>query len=96
MLRSHSDFKFENHHSILEASKIVIAEASQVHRVVLREVGRQEYVTHMENVYLDGDTWKHGDFYWGHYFNAASDSEEDRNEALKKALEDFKERTAKL
>lgn len=38
-IRSYSDFKFENHPSIIEASRIIIAEGSAVYRVVLRNTG---------------------------------------------------------
>lgn len=58
--------------------------------------GAAEYVTHQENLILEGDTWKHGDFYWGHYFNAASDSDADNKDALGKAIADYNERCAKL
>jgi len=85
MLSNSSDFKFNNHPSILEYSKIIISEGLKPHRVVLRQLDDLEYVTHMENVALDGDTWKHGDFYWGHYFSNKS-----------QALADFSERARKL
>lgn len=81
----HSDFIFENHPSIVVASKIVISPGSKVHRIVLRKDG-EEYITHQENVILDGNIWKHGDFYWGHYFQGDMD----------KATADFIERSAKL
>lgn len=96
MLRCHSDFKFDNHPSILYASKIIIAEASQCHRVVVRKVSEKEYVTHMENVFLEGDTWKHGDFYWGHYFTTQSNDANVQREERDKALADFNERCSKL
>lgn len=84
-LRFHSDFKFDDHSSIIEASPIVIKSGCSCYRVVLRQEG-SKYVTHQENVILDGDTWKHGDFYWGHYF------EDDRAAAVK----DFNARCEKL
>lgn len=97
MFRSYSDFKFENHPSILYASKIIIGAASTCHRVVVRKLSDKEYVTHLENVVLDGDTWKHGDFYQGNYFTAdvPSDANSQR-EARDRALEDFNERSSKL
>jgi hypothetical protein len=97
MLRSYSDFKFDNHPSILYASKIIIAAACTCHRVVVRKLSDKEYVTHLENVVLDGDTWKHGDFSQGHYFNAMVPTDPNsQREARDRALEDFNERSAKL
>ena len=96
MLSSHSDFKFEDDPSILYASKIVIAEACQCHRVVVRKISNKEYVTHMENVQLDGNTWKHRDFYWGHYFSTVSDDPELQRAERDKALADYNERCAQL
>jgi hypothetical protein len=96
MLRSHSDFVFDNHPSILYASKIIIAEGCQVHRVVVRKVSDKEYVTHMENLSLEGRTWKHGDFYWGHYFTTQSDDANVQRQERDKALADFNERCTKL
>lgn len=97
MFRSHSDFKFDNHPSILYASRIIIAEASACYRVVVRKLSDKEYVTHMENVQLDGDTWRHGDFSQGHYFNAAVPTDPNsQREARDRALSDFNERSAKL
>lgn len=84
-LTSYSDFRFENHPSILVASHIVIAAASTIHRVVLRKVGDNEYVTHVENVILEDNVCKHGDFHTGHYF-------EDQHAALK----DYEDRSKRL
>ena len=95
-LSSYSDFKFENHPSILDASSIVIAAASQCHRMVVRKLSEMEYVTHLETVSLDGDTWKHNSFMWGHYFNAASESKEDKDKALSEAIKDYGERVRKM
>lgn len=96
MLRSYSDFKFDNHPSILYASKIVIGAASTCHRVVVRKLSDKEYVTHLENVMLDGDTWRHGDFYQGNYFTTQSDDANVQREKRDEALSDFNERSAKL
>jgi hypothetical protein len=97
MLRSYSDFKFDNHPSILYASKIIIAAACTCHRVVVRKLSDKEYVTHLENVVLDGDTWKHGDFYQGNHFTAKDPSDANsQREARDEALKDFNERCSKL
>ena len=97
MLRSFSDFKFDNHPSILYASRIIIAAGSTCHRVVVRKLSEREYVTHMENVQLDGDTWRHGDFSHGHYFHANEPTNpESQREARDRALEDFNKRSEKL
>lgn len=96
VLRSYSDFKFDNHPSILYASKIVITAGCQCHRVVVRKLNEKEYVTHYENVYLDGDTWKHGDFYQGNYFTTFSDDANEQRVQRDKALADFNERCAKV
>ena len=92
MIRDHGGFKFENEPTIVVAGNIRIAAGSMNCRIVLRKVkaGNSpsgfEYITHQENVKLDGDTWKHGDFYWGHYFM----------DDMEKAIADFNERCAKL
>lgn len=85
-------FKWDNHPSIIAASKCVISDGSMVHRVVLRKTGDNQYVTHQENLRLDGDTWKHRDFYWGHYFDSPNHLETN----LDKARADYAERCAKL
>lgn len=95
-LANYSDFKFENHPSIMEASRIIISEGSQPYRMVLRKLDEKEYVTHLETLALDGDTWKHTSFFQGHYFNVHSDSEEDKKATLTKAVEDYNERCGKL
>jgi hypothetical protein len=83
-IQSHSEFKFEDEPSIIAASKIVIDGGCMNRRVVLRKVG-DEYITHYENVMLDGDTWKHNGFYEGHYFKSqreAANDFEDRRQKL--------------
>lgn len=97
MFRSYSDFQFENYPDILYASKITIAEGSTCFRIVIRKINEQEYVTHMENVVLDGNTWKHGDFAHGHYFHAKVPGDANAQRVARDAaLKDFNERCAKL
>lgn len=81
-------FKYDNDPTILAASKLILEEGCMPHRVVLRGIENGKFVTHMENLVLMGDTWKHRDFYWGHYF--------EREDALNKAKADYAERCAKL
>jgi len=95
-IANYSDFKFQNHPSITRASRIIISEGSKPYRTVLRKLNEVEYTTHQENVILDGETWKHGDFYWGHYFNASSDSEEDKHQVLTEVHADYIERCDKM
>jgi hypothetical protein len=78
MITSYSDFKFENDLSILYASHIIIAEGSTIYRVVVRQEG-DKYITHMENLVFDGNTWKHRDFYWGHYYDDYDEAIKDFN-----------------
>ncbi len=86
-------FKCEDEKSIIAASKLVWNEGVQPHRIVLRKLEansmgatREEYVTHQENLSLHGDTWKHRDFYWGHYHGINKEA----------AVEDFNARCKKL
>lgn len=86
-------FKCENHKDIINYSKLVWSEGMMPARIVLCKIpssslgqDKHEYVTYRENLVLDGNVWKHRDFYWGHYFG---DNE-------KKAVEDFNERADKL
>ena len=87
-------FKCEDEETIISASKLVWSEGVQPHRIVLRKLeatslgafSKVEYVTHQENLSLHGDTWKHRDFYWGHYHGSNKDA----------AMEDFNERCNKL
>ncbi len=71
--------KIENHPSILQHSPIQIQEGLQPYRFVLRHLPGefQPFVTHRENMKLEGGTWKHRDFYWGHYFSEQKEAEED-------------------
>lgn len=97
MIRAWSDFVFDNHPDILYASKIIIAEGSTCYRVVIRKITEQEYVTHMENVVLDGNVWRHGDFAHGHYFHAKVPGDANAQRAARdEALQDFNERCDKL
>lgn len=96
MLASYSDFKFPQDSTIMEASRIILERASQPYRIVLRKLNEKEYVTHLETLGLEGDTWKHTAFFHGHYYNASSDSKEDKDKALTQAIEDFKERIEKM
>lgn len=96
MLRSYSDFIFDNEPSILYASKIIIAQGCTCYRVVVRKLSEKQYVTHMENVVLDGIRWRHGDFSQGHYFNTQSDDANEQRKCRDLALADFNERAAKL
>ncbi len=88
-IRAVSEFKFEDDPTIVKASRIILSHGSQPHRVVLRKLDNsrgEEYVTHQENLVLDGTTWKHGDFYWGHYFL----------DSYEAAQRDYLDRVAKL
>lgn len=91
-LANYSDFKFEDHPSILDASRVIIERGKQPYRIVVRKNSETEYVTHQESVVLDGDTWRHGSFYWGHYFHVTTDKES----ALALAMKDFVERISKM
>jgi hypothetical protein len=84
-LISYSDFKFENDPTIMESSRVVIESGCTIRRVVLRQKDG-EYITHMENLSLEGDTFKHGSFYYGHYFDSN----------MTEALRDFHDRCEKL
>lgn len=77
--------QIENEKTILSASKIVWSEGCAPVRVVLRNNGG-DYITHMENLRLDGGTFKHDGFYYGHYFGKDAD----------KAHADYLERAKKL
>jgi hypothetical protein len=83
-IRGYSDFRFEDHASIVTASKIIIASGCTLHRMVLRKDG-EEFITHRENLMLDGNVIKHVDFYEGHYFKSYD-----------KAVENFIERCKSL
>lgn len=86
MSLGNNTLKVENHSTILASSRLVWSEGTAPHRVVLRKVGN-EYVTHMENLFLGEDgTFRHGDFYWGHYFSQDE----------KGAKDDYLERCSKL
>jgi hypothetical protein len=61
-----STFKIENDPSIKMSTKLVWSEGLQPHRIVMREVNG-EYIVHWENLMLEGNTWKHRDFYQGYY-----------------------------
>jgi hypothetical protein len=42
---------------------------------------------------LDGDTWRHSDFYWGSYFNARNPNDPDsQRQARDEALTNYNER----
>lgn len=69
--------KFENHPSILRTTALHIEEGLMPYRYVLREeTGVQPWVVHRENMTLDGNIWKHIDFYWGAYFSSQQDAEQ--------------------
>ena len=72
----------QNHPSILNAGEIRIQSGCVPHRVVLRHEPEsyQKYVTHMENLKLNGDTFEHESFYWGHYFSTLEAAEKDFQE----------------
>jgi hypothetical protein len=71
--------KIENHPSILDAKPIIMQSGCVPHRIVLRweTESYHPYVTHMENLKLEGDTLVHEDFYCGHYFSTLEDAQRD-------------------
>jgi hypothetical protein len=76
-------FKVKNDPSILEAKNLIIAEGLMPYRYVLRHVPESPYhpyVTHRENMKLEGDTWEHMEFYWGHYFTTIEEARADFEE----------------
>lgn len=85
-------FKWDNYPDIMAASKCVISEGSMLYRYVLRKTGDNRFVTHMETLMLEGDTWKHHGFAHGHYFD--SPHHLDTNES--QAIENYRQRCAKL
>jgi hypothetical protein len=76
--------KIQNHESILMASVVKIEDGTVPHRIVLRKLedSYMPYVTHGENLRIDGDVLVHDSFYWGHY-----------HLDMESAVEDYKERS---
>ena len=77
--------KVKNEETVIYGTALKISDGTKPHRVVLRylEGEYQPYVTHMENMKLEGsEAFVHESFYWGHYFSNKDD-----------AVKDFEERS---
>lgn len=86
-------FRVENEPDVIHASAVVWMEGLRPRRVVIRKLGENRYVTHVEVLDLraEGDvgTWVHESYCWGHYFEGPADGPDE----LPAAVKDFEERS---